>query len=222
VVPADLDHADLVILEVVDDVLEHVARGDEVGVENGDELAGGILEAGLECAGLVSGAVAAVDELDGIALGGPFLAGTAGDFGRVVGGIVEDLDLELVEGVVEEAGGLDDALGDVVLVVHGELDGDAGEVGELAGGFVGVVAVLAIEVDEDVAVQAVEGYSAEDGGVGSDEEIPADAIEHRSDSHSGARGVTAGRFLVKGDRGGRASSIRQNEDEYCNRRRGRG
>ena len=36
VVPADLDHADLVVGEVVDHVVEQVGRRDEVGVEDGD------------------------------------------------------------------------------------------------------------------------------------------------------------------------------------------
>ena len=39
--PAGLDHADAGLGEVVDDLHEPVGRGDEVGVEDGDELAAG-------------------------------------------------------------------------------------------------------------------------------------------------------------------------------------
>ena len=131
---------------------------DEVGVEDGDELAGGVLHAFGERAGLVADAVVAVDVLDRIALGGPFVDGGLGDLGGVVGGVVEHLDLEPVERVVEQAGGVDDPLGDHVLVVHRQLDGDARELAsKCALGLVGVVLVLAIEVKQDVAVEAVEG-----------------------------------------------------------------
>src|SRR5262249_14158131 len=97
------DAADLLVGEVLDGVVEDVARGDEVGVEDGDELAGGDLEAGGEGAGLVAFAVGAVDVLDGVALGGPLVDGALGDVGGMVGGVVKDRDLEAVEGVVDVA-----------------------------------------------------------------------------------------------------------------------
>ena len=57
VVPADLHHADLVVGEVVDDVVQDVARRDEVGVEDRDELAARLLHALGQRAGLVALAV---------------------------------------------------------------------------------------------------------------------------------------------------------------------
>jgi len=50
VVPADLHHSDLVIGEVRDDVLEDVARGDEVSVEDGNKLARRLRERLGQCA----------------------------------------------------------------------------------------------------------------------------------------------------------------------------
>ncbi len=45
----------------------------------------------------------------------------------LVGGVVEDLDLEAVARVVDAADGVDEAVDDELLVEDGELDGDEGE-----------------------------------------------------------------------------------------------
>ena len=65
--PAGLDHADFGLGEVMDDAHEPVGRGHEVGVEDGDELAVGDFEAGVERAGFEAVAVGAVDVDDGMA-----------------------------------------------------------------------------------------------------------------------------------------------------------
>jgi hypothetical protein len=61
-------------------------------------------------------------------------------------------------------------LGDVHFVVHGELDGDVGEVGELAGGDVGFFVMAIIDDDLDVTVHAVDGQDAQGRKVNADEE----------------------------------------------------
>src|SRR5262249_37955218 len=146
VIPADLNHADVTVGEVVDGVVENVARGDEVGVENGDELAGGGFEAFLESAGLVARPVFAVHEANGISLGGPFLTGPTGNCGRMVGAVVENLYFEPVERVIDLAGGPDDAFGYRILIEHRELDGDAGEFVKVAFGRIPVISMFAIEI----------------------------------------------------------------------------
>ena len=70
VVPADLDHADLGVGEVVDHVVEDVDRRDEVGVEDGDVIAGGLLQPLGQRPGLVPGAVGPVQVGDRVAEGG--------------------------------------------------------------------------------------------------------------------------------------------------------
>ena len=50
----------------------------------------------------------------------------AGDVDGFVGGVVEELDLEAVAGIVETAAGFDEAVDDELLVEDGELDGDEG------------------------------------------------------------------------------------------------
>jgi hypothetical protein len=88
-------------------------------------------------------------------LGGHLLAGLGGDLGRVIGGVVEDLDFEPVERVIDGAARLDDALGDGVLVEHRELHGDPRQLVEVGLGDVAVVPVLEVEVDQHVTVEAV-------------------------------------------------------------------
>ena len=176
VVPADLDHADLGLGEVLDDVVEDVARGEEVGVENGDELAARLLQPRRQRPGLVAGPVVPVDVADRIPLGGPLLAGLAGDVRRVVGAVVQHLNFEPVEGVVDLAGGPDDSLGHRVLVVHRELNRHLGEHLEPALGLVHVVPVLHVEVHQHVPVHPVQG----DGHQGADVEGHQDVADQLS------------------------------------------
>ncbi|MDE2974995.1 MAG: hypothetical protein OXU64_09820 [Gemmatimonadota bacterium] len=68
------------------------------------------------------------------ALPPPVPGAPPGEGGGLVGGVVENLDLEEVAGVGEAAGGVDEALDDVPLVVDGKLDGDFGLGGEGGGG----------------------------------------------------------------------------------------
>ena len=64
VAPAHLHHADPGVGEVAEGLLQDVGRGDEVGVEDRDELALGDLEPGVQRAGLEALAVLAVEVVD--------------------------------------------------------------------------------------------------------------------------------------------------------------
>ena len=89
------------------DAVEEVGRRDEVGVENGHELARRLLQPGLERPGLVAGAVDAVEISDVQALRGVPPDRQLGDFLRFVGRVVQDLNLEQVPGIVHLADGVD-------------------------------------------------------------------------------------------------------------------
>jgi hypothetical protein len=168
--PAGLDHADVGLCEVMDDAHEPVGGRDEIGVEDGDELAFGYVEAFVERAGFEAVAVGAMDIDDGMAERGVALDDFCGDLLGFVGGVVENLDFQAVARVVDGADGFDEAVDDKLLIVHGELDGDAGQLREVLGR-IGIVvfAVLEIEVDERVAVQAVDGEQDHDGEVRDEE-----------------------------------------------------
>ena len=126
VLPAGLRHADPGIGHGRQEFFEKAWLGDEVGVEDEDVVAGGQVETLGEGARLVPVAVGAVEDGDVDASPAPFVGAVAGDGGGIVGGVVEDLDLEEVAGVGEPAGSVDEALDDVLFVVNGELDGDGG------------------------------------------------------------------------------------------------
>lgn len=133
VLPARLHHADPGIGHRGEEVFEEAGPGDEVRVQDEDVVAGRRFEARGEGARLVAVSVGAVVDGDVDAPAAPLAGALPGEDGGVVGGIVEDLDLEEVAGVREAAGGIDEALDDELLVVDGQLDGDAGTGGRRGG-----------------------------------------------------------------------------------------
>ena len=67
VAPASLDHADLWIFKVADDLTEYVCGWDEVRIEYGDEVAFGVWHCFFECACLEACAAGTVAEVDVVA-----------------------------------------------------------------------------------------------------------------------------------------------------------
>ena len=143
------------------------ARRSEVGVEDGDEFAGGGFEALVESAGFKSDAVGAVEIDDRVAHGPVAFDDGSGDFFGFVGGVVEDLDLQQLARIFDLADGVDEAVDDELLVEDGELDGDAGQLLEMRRRLVrGILAVAVVEPDQRVAVEAVEGEDDHHGEIG--------------------------------------------------------
>lgn len=126
VVPAGLHHPDAGVGHGRQQLLEEAGVGDEVRVEDEDVLSGCRFEAFGEGARLVAGAVRAVVDRDVDAPLAPAPRAPPGEEGRLVGGVVQYLDLEVGGGVGEPARRVDEPLGDMLLVVDGELHGDAG------------------------------------------------------------------------------------------------
>ena len=133
VVPAGLHHPHPRVGHRGQQRLEEAGAGHEVGVEDEDVLAGRRFEARREGARLVAGPAPTVVHRDVDAGAAPHPGSPAREEGRFVGGVVQDLDLEVGGGVGEAAGRVDEALDDVLLVVDGELHGDAGWVGRGGG-----------------------------------------------------------------------------------------
>ena len=98
------------------DAAQPVDGGNEVGVEECDELAFDVRHGGGECAGLVAAAIGAVPVFDVEAGVAEFADDGGGEISGVVGGVVEHLNLKAVAGPIERGGSADYALGDVVLV----------------------------------------------------------------------------------------------------------
>ncbi len=126
VVPAGLHHPDARVGHRGQQSLEEVGMGNEVRVEDENVLTGRRFQARGESARLVAGAVLSVVDRDVEAALPPAPGAPPGEEGGLVGGVVQDLDLEARTRVRKPAGRIDEPLGDVFLVVDGELDGDAG------------------------------------------------------------------------------------------------
>ena len=126
VVPAGLHHPGARVGHRGQQSLEEVGMGNEVRVEDEDVLTGRRFQARGEGARLIAGANGAVVDRDVDAALPPAPGAPPGEEGGLVGGVVEDLDLEAGARVREPAGRVDEPLCDVLLVVDGELDGDEG------------------------------------------------------------------------------------------------
>ena len=129
VTPAALHHADVRILEVGDQAAEEVRLGQEVGVEHRDQLALGHLQPRVERAGLVAGALRAVQVRDVQPARAQPPDRRRQQGAGLVRGVVEDLELEAGGRVFDLRHLLEQAHGDVRLVVERELDRDGGQVG---------------------------------------------------------------------------------------------
>ena len=166
VAPARLHHADLRFGELRQRPLQEVGRRHEVGVEDGDELAARDLEAGFERAGLVAGAVDAMEILDVEALRGVAADRQLGNRARLVGGVVEDLDFEEVLRIIHLDDRRDEAVDHVHLVVDGQLDRDDRKRIQLRPRLRHVVLVLHVDPHKVVAMPPVHREDAQDEEVG--------------------------------------------------------
>ena len=105
--------------EVMDHLHQPFGLRHEIGVEDGDELAGRGLQAGVERARLVAFAIGAMVMADVVSHGGVALDHAASDFDGLVGGVVEHLDLQPVAGIFHFADAIHQAIDDVLLVEDG-------------------------------------------------------------------------------------------------------
>jgi len=97
---------------------------------------------------------------DGMAERGVALDDGGCDLLRFVGGVVEKLNFEPVAGIVHCADGFEQTVDHELLVVDGQLHGDAGQFREMAkGGGIVVFPVLEIDIDELVTVHTVNGQN---------------------------------------------------------------
>src|SRR5215469_12961590 len=99
--PPRLHHADLRIGEVMDGTQQEVLGGRKVRVENGDEIAFRRLQSFRQRTRLKSLAIGAMVIADGISEGCIPLNQGRAYLGRLVGGIIEHLNVELVAGIID-------------------------------------------------------------------------------------------------------------------------
>ena len=164
--PARLHDRQTRVAEVRHRPPEEVARRHEVGVEDRDELAARRLESFFERAGLVPDAVRPVDVLDVEPARRLAANGELGNVARLVGRIVEDLDLEEIQRIVDRAHRVDEPIDDVHLVVDGQLDGDDRPLSDRRRRARNLVLVLQVLIDDEIAMPPVDAKDTEDEEIG--------------------------------------------------------
>ena len=115
-------------------------------------------------------AIDAVEVVDVEAARGVAAHRQLGDLGRLVGRVVEHLDLEQLARVVDLADRVDQPVRDVHLVVDRQLDGDARQHVERRQRRRHVVLVLHVKIHKVVPVPAVDGQDAQDEEVEDEDE----------------------------------------------------
>ena len=156
--------------KVVHDLHEPFPGRHKIGIENGDELARCHAQALIQSSRLEAMTIDPVNVGDPVSQGLIKLYGRLGNFYRAVGGVVQNLNLQLVGRIVQVAAGLDQPVNDELLVEDGELHGDAGKFGEVRLGLArSVLAVLVVAVDQLIAMNAIEGENDHHDEVGNQE-----------------------------------------------------
>lgn len=186
VAPARLHHGNLRVGEVAGDGPHEIGLRDEVGVEDGDQLALGDLHPVLEGAGLVAHAVGPVDVHRVEPAIAQALDVGARDRARLVGRVVEDLDLQLARRVVHLGDRLEQALHHGGLVEQRELDRDVRQRRRIARGDPGRVLdprrdLLPMFPAEQHEVQPMHAVARE-------EEQNREVEDAKGDVHRGLRG----------------------------------
>src|SRR6185503_8149128 len=125
VAPAHLHHTDSLVGEEVKHLADAIGPGNKVGVEDQNQFARRFLEPRFERAGLEAFAVLAmmIDNVN--TLIEVFVYRGRSDLLRVVGGIIQHLDLEQFSRVLELDHRVDQTFGDIHFVEQWELDGDS-------------------------------------------------------------------------------------------------
>ena len=164
--PARLHHADRGVGKVVDDLHQPIRLRREVGVEDGDELAGRGIQAVVERSRLVALAIGAMDINDVVAQRRIAFNHAACHVDRLVSRIVEHLDLQPLARILHLADAIDQAVNDVLFVEDRQLDGDLRQLLEMRFRIGdSILAMLVIEIDELIAVHSVRGQEDQDNEV---------------------------------------------------------
>ncbi|MEY2601540.1 MAG: hypothetical protein QOJ36_859 [Verrucomicrobiota bacterium] len=161
--PPGLDHADLRIGEKMDCPLKQIWRGDEVGIENANKLTGGRFEPDCERTGLESGPVDAMNQLNIEAALSQCFRTRCSHLARIVGRIVQHLDLQQISRVIELTDRTQKALDYVNFVKNWKLDRYSWQLPEMAGRDRCAFAVLQEEINDEIPVNAV-GRKADEHG----------------------------------------------------------
>jgi hypothetical protein len=154
--PARLHHPDLWIGEVMNGLQKKILGRREIGVEDGNEFAFCSLQPLRQSPGLEPVAIGAMVIAYWISQRGEAFNEIAGHCAGFVGRIVQQLDVQLLAGIVKFADRIDQPTDHVLFVEKRQLHGDAGQLGKFCSWFAGTfLFVLVIKVNQNVAVDSV-------------------------------------------------------------------
>src|SRR4051794_16089198 len=119
--PPRLDHPDVRIREVMDRALQELRLRDEVRIENAEKIALRGCESGFERASFEPGPISALDQL--------YIQSAVAQLGdtslcqllRVVGRIIQHLDLQPIARIIQTADRIEQTLDDVDLIENRQL-----------------------------------------------------------------------------------------------------
>src|ERR1035438_3866182 len=163
--PARLHHADFGMGKVMNALQQKVGWRDKVGVEDGNEFSLRRFQSFGERARFEALAIIAVQVDDGMSEGGVAFDQETSNLDRLVGRVVEQLNVELVFRIIKAADRIEQPIDHVLLVKDGQLHRNARhicrrEVGRRFRSF--ILFVLVIKIDHPVAVRAIGGQYGQD------------------------------------------------------------
>src|SRR5437660_10844813 len=159
--PARLDHADSRIGEKINCALEQVRLRHKIGVENTDKLAFRGVESDSERARFETSAIDAMNELDVEAATPQFVRARGGDLARIVGRIIQHLNLEKFSRIVLFRSRVQQTLDHVNFVKDRQLHRHLRQLLKAAGWDQLALSVFEKEINDEIAMHAVGGKTDE-------------------------------------------------------------
>ena len=153
--PTRLDHSDFRISKKLNSAPEQVWLWDKIGVENTDKITFGRHEAGSESTGFETGAIDAMNELNVEAAPAQFVRAGRSQLPRIIGRIIQHLNLKKLPRVVQFADGAKQALDHVNFVKDRQLHRHLRQLFKSPGRDGFTVPVFEKQVDYEVAMDSV-------------------------------------------------------------------
>ena len=159
--PARLDHADSRIGEKINRALEQVRLRNKIGVENTDKLAFRGVESNSERTRFETSAIDAMNELDVEAATPQFVRARGGDLARIVGRIIQHLNLEKFSRIIQFADRAQQTLDHVNFIKDRQLHRHLRQLLKAAGRDQLALSVFEKEINDEIAMDAIGGKTDE-------------------------------------------------------------
>src|SRR4029077_15797299 len=153
--PASLDHSYVWISEEMDGALQQIPLRHEIRIEDTKEFAFRSIESGRQRTGLESGAINAMNQLNIETALTQFVRARSSDLPSLIGRIVQHLNLQKFPRIIHFAHRTHQPLRHVHLVKDWQLHCHLRELFKVTGWQRGTLPVFQIEINDEIAVDAV-------------------------------------------------------------------